>query len=74
MKTHDLVFLAKELRVRQSDLTATVQPLVTALAEVYMVARYPGFDLDDPDWPALREEVRQVAALLAEVQSRVTAK
>jgi len=29
--------------------------------------RYPGFDLDDPDWPALRTQVEQVAALLAAV-------
>ena len=40
----------------------------------WLTDRYPGFDLDDPDWQALREEVRQVSALLTEVQSRVTAK
>ena len=71
VKTHDLLFLAKELRARQSDLVSAVEPLVTSLAEAYMMDRYPGFDLDDPDWPALRAQVEQVAALLAAVQARV---
>ena len=71
VKTHDLLFLAKELRARQSDLVSAVEPLVTSLAEAYMMDRYPGFDLDDPDWPALRAQVEQVAAVLAAVQARV---
>ena len=71
VKTQDLRFLAKELRERQCDLIAPLEPLVTALAEAYMLDRYPGFDLDDPDWPALRTQVEQVAALLAAVQARV---
>ena len=33
--------------------------------------RYPGFDLDDPDWPALRAQLEQVEALLATVKARV---
>ena len=71
VKTHDLVFLAKELRARKSDLVETVQPLVTALAEVYMLDRYPGFDLDDPDWPALRAQIGQVTVLLETIKSRL---
>jgi len=66
-------FLAKELRARQSDLVSALEPLVTSLAEAYMMDRYPGFDFDDPDWPALRAQVEQVAALLAAVQARVAA-
>ena len=42
-----------------------------ALAEVYFTDRYPGFDLDDPDWPVLRQQVEEVARLLAMVKSRV---
>jgi HEPN domain-containing protein len=72
VKTHDLVFLAKELRARNSDLVDAVHPLVTELAEADMQDRYPGFDPDDPDWPALREEIKQVESLLAVVQARVT--
>ena len=73
VKTHDLRFLAKELRDRQSDLVAEVHPLATSPAEAYMLDRYPGFDLDDPDWPPLRAQVAQVTALHAAVQSRLPA-
>ena len=72
-KTHDLRKLASALHERQSDLLETIRPLVAQLAEVYFIDRYPGFDLDDPDWPALRTQVEQVAALLAAVQARVDA-
>ena len=72
VKTHDLRFLAKELRARQSDLLTDLEPLVTALAEAYMFDRYPGFDLEDPDWPALRAQIEQVTALHAAVQARLT--
>src|SRR5207244_2289443 len=73
VKTHDLRFLAKELRARQSDLVAAIEPLVTSMAEVYMLDRYPGFDLDDPDWPTFRQQLQQVAALHATVEARVAA-
>ena len=73
VKTHDLRFLAKELRARQSDLVAALEPLVSLLAEAYMLDRYPGFDLDDPDWPALRAQIGQVSALHAAVQARLPA-
>ena len=32
--------------------------------------RYPGFDLEDPDWPDLRAKLEQVASLLAIVPAR----
>ena len=73
VKTHDLRVLAKELRDRQSDLVPQVHPLATGLAEAYMIDRYPGFDLDDPDWPVLRAQVAEVSALLATVEARVAA-
>lgn len=73
VKTHDLRFLAKELRARQSDLVAALEPSVTALAEAYMLDRYPGFDFDDPDWPVLRQQIEQVTALHAAVQARLAA-
>jgi HEPN domain-containing protein len=70
-KTHDLRKLAGELQSRQSDLVAPARPLVTSLAEVYFTARYPGFDLDDPDWPDLRAKLEQTARLLRTVKARV---
>jgi HEPN domain-containing protein len=71
-KTHDLDRLLDAMVARDSDLAAAVEPLCDTLAEVYFTARYPGFDFDEPDWPALRAQVEKVAALLAAVQARVT--
>jgi hypothetical protein len=65
--------LALALRTYGSPSETAATLLCKALAEVYFTARYPGFDLDDPDWPALRAQVEQVAALLADVQARVAA-
>ena len=70
-RTHDLDRLLEIMVVRGSDLCAQVEPLCDALAEAYFTNRYPGFDLDDPDWPALRMLVERVAALHATVRARV---
>lgn len=53
-KTHDLDRLLEALRERGSTLLPQVEPLCDQLAEVYFTDHYPGFDLDDPDWPSLR--------------------
>lgn len=63
--------LLGELTVRQSPILTQAPPLVNALNQVYFAARYPGFDLDDPDWPALREQVEAVEYLLQLVKQRV---
>ena len=70
-RTHDLNRLAEAMLEFGSPLAATAVPICQALAEVYFTDRYPGFDVDDPDWPALREHLEQVAALLAAVKSRL---
>ena len=70
-KTHDLDRLLQSLIERNSDLAPTATPLCDALADVYFTDRYPGFDLDDPDWPRLRAQVEQVTALLRSVKSHV---
>jgi hypothetical protein len=44
---------------------------VTAYAEVYFTARYPGFDLEDPDWPQLAVDVQAVQSLLLTVKLRL---
>jgi len=46
--------------------------LVNALSEAYFSDRYPGFDLDDADWPALRQQIESVGKLLEAVRVRVT--
>jgi len=70
-KTHDLDRLLDALVARQSDLASAVEPLCDALAEVYFTDRYPGFDLDDPDWPTLTQQVKDMAELIAKVKARV---
>lgn len=71
IKTHDLVKLNDELRNRDAELADRIQPLTEALAEKYFTDRYPGFDLEDEDWPALRVQAEEVAVLLAEVNRRI---
>ncbi len=71
-KTHDLEKLAGELLAQNSDLVPKAKPLCIALAEVYFSDRYPGFDLEDPNWPDFRIKLGEVAGLLETVKARVT--
>ena len=71
VKTHDLIELGEELRVRSPDLFIEAKPLCEAFAQVYFTDRYPGFDLADPDWPGFRAHVTAVERLAAEVKKRV---
>ena len=68
-KTHDLQRLADELIDRGSDLD--VQSMVEDLAESYFVCRYPGFDLDEPDWEKLRSQIKAVEEVMQKVCSRL---
>jgi HEPN domain-containing protein len=70
-KTHDLERLRKELRTRDAELAGEIQPLCSSLAEVYFTGRYPGFDLEDPDWADFGAKLEQVARLLEKVRARV---
>lgn len=70
-KTHDLGKLYELLKRHSASLAATTGPLCDDLAEAYFTGRYPGFDLDDPDWPKLREQTQQIEALLNEVKARL---
>ena len=74
IKTHNLVHLVNELDARGSDLISVVRPLAGALAEAYFSDRYPGFDLDDPDWPPLRQQIEEAGKLLDMVKMRVAPK
>ena len=71
-KTHDLERLLGYLNARGSDLVSQIEPLCDALDEVYFTNRYPGFDLDDPDWPTLRQQVNDVTELLSRVKARLS--
>ena len=71
-KTHDLNHLALALQRLASPIEPSAAPLCRQLAEVYFADRYPGYDFDDPDWPALRAQVEKVTALLANTKTRVS--
>ena len=73
-RTHDLEKLNDELRKYDSQLADELQSLVEELAEAYLSDRYPGFDLDEPDWARLDKQTKEVAAALAKVKARVEAK
>lgn len=70
-KTHDLQKLGDELAERKSSLLERREELVEALSESYFAGRYPGFDLEDPDWPRLSEDVRKVSALMRMARSNL---
>lgn len=70
--THDLVKLVDELHHYDRDLAARMQPLAESLAESYFAHRYPGFDVMDPDWPAVQLRLQQVADLLECVSDRLS--
>ena len=59
------------LRAWDAELANSMQPLCTSLAEVYFSGRYPGFDLEDPDWPDFRAKLEQVRRVLETVRERV---
>lgn len=71
VKTHDLVKLVDELHDRQPELAERFQPLCESLAEKYFTDRYPGFDLEDENWPELRRQAEEIERLLAIVKERV---
>ena len=70
-KTHDLEKLLGELKARGADLTPLCEPLCDDLTEAYFADRYPGFDIQDEDWPDLRAKLDQVALLMEKVRARV---
>ena len=71
VRTHDLEVLGRELYARDATMGLEFKPLVVAYAEVYFSARYPGFDLDEPNWAELRRDIALVEKLLAQVKARI---
>jgi len=73
-KTHDLLRLRDALIQHDASLAEQVKALCNELAEAYFTSRYPGFDLDDPDWPVLRRQMAEVQGLLGAVKERIAPK
>ena len=71
VKTHDLVVLGTTLAEKDSNLVPLIHPLCTSLAEAYSSGRYPGFDIEDPDWMTLRGQLEQVEEVLHLVKDRI---
>ena len=71
-RTHDLERLLDEMVARRSDLVPTLEGLCDSLADAYFSDRYPGFDLDDPDWPLLNQQVEVVGKVLTIVNGRIS--
>lgn len=70
-KTHDLQQLFTKLEFRACDLCLQLRPLVAAYTDVYFMARYPGFDLEAPAWPTLRQPVAATQGLLEMIKQRL---
>ena len=71
VRTHNLLLLADELSLRDPVLEPEARRLCEALSEFYLGTRYPGFDLEDPDWPALRAQLAAVTALAEKIRARL---
>jgi len=39
-------------------------------SEIYFTKRYPGFDLEEEDWPDFRRKLEQVSDLLNRIKAR----
>ena len=73
-RTHDLEHLLDQLIAHRSDLVPKIETLCDSLADAYFSDRYPGFDLDDPDWPLLNQQLQAVTTLWTIVESRTAGK
>lgn len=58
----------------ESDLTGPADSPCKGLAEASFTDRYPGFDLEDPDWPKLRQQLRQIEGILQITKARLPSK
>lgn len=59
-KIHDLQKLCDRMAGYDRRQAERIQSLADDLAESYTESRYPGFDLDEPDWPLLKRWISQV--------------
>ncbi len=69
-KTHDLQKLNDALAACDESVAEKLQSLVDDLAECYIEERYPGFDLEDPDWPSAADLLAQVSEYILELESK----
>ena len=70
-KTHDLHHLHSHLEAKGSALAPLFNPLMTEYTDVYFMARYPGFDLEEANWVTFREHVEEAERLINAVRRTV---
>lgn len=70
-KTHDLRKLGLEIAARDPAFGNEVRVLCEAFNQAYFTTRYPGFDLNEADWPMLCAHLEEVAALHTKVAARL---
>lgn len=61
VKIHDLQKLNDYLSVYDEEVAERLQSTVDDLAESYIIDRYPGFDLEDPDWDNIKKLLVEVS-------------
>jgi len=67
-KTHDLQKLNDALAAYDESVAEELQSLVDDLAECYIEERYPGFDLEDPDWTSAADLLAHVSEYILELE------
>lgn len=70
-KVHDLQKLCDYLAKYDVIQADSLQPLVDELAESYTISRYPGFEIDEPDWGPLRKLMDQVLQYVGLLKKRI---
>ena len=68
-KIHDLQALREDLETRDAASGQELRNVADELAESYTESRYPGFDLDEDDWPSLEQLLAEVEKYLDEVEA-----
>lgn len=71
-KVHDLQKLCDHLAAYDESVADHLQQLVDELVESYTEGRYPGFDLDEPDWETLDSQYQSVRNYVEELKKAIT--
>lgn len=73
-KIHDLQKLLDELVASNCAYSKKLQSLVDEFAECYTLDRYPGFDLDDPDWISLQKGYKKIKQFFLGLERKIIPK
>ena len=69
VKIHDLQKLNDNLASYDEMIAEELQNTVDDLAESYIADRYPGFDLEDPDWASITKLITKVSQYIQKISS-----